>query len=80
LLAETVALRHDRRAACAVDRAVDAPTAHEPGVCRIHDGVDRLLGDVALNEFDFRHESALPARRYPIYWAHYSVSDEGKHP
>ena len=48
LLADTPAFREDRRAARAVDRAVDAAAAQQGLVRRVDDRVDRLLGDVAL--------------------------------
>ena len=50
--AELAALVENRRPTRAVDRAVDAATAEQRRVGRVHDGVDVLLGDVAEDEFD----------------------------
>jgi hypothetical protein len=35
-----------------MDRAIHAPAAQQRGVGRVHNGVDFLLRDVALNNFD----------------------------
>ena len=50
--AEVPALLENRRAAGAMNRAVHASAAEERRVRRVHDRVDLLLGDVALNEDD----------------------------
>ena len=49
--ADATALRHDRRPTGAMNRAIDAAAAGQPGVRGIHDRIDRLGGDVALDEF-----------------------------
>jgi hypothetical protein len=49
---EPAALLEDRRPAGAVDRAVHASAAEERRVRGIHDRVDLLLRDVALDEDD----------------------------
>ena len=48
-----------RRPAGAQDRTVDAATAHQPTVRGIHDGIDLLLDDVALQDRDL-HGRSLP--------------------
>jgi hypothetical protein len=50
--AEATALLEDRRAAGAVDRAVDATAAEQCRVGRVHDRVDLLLREVADDELN----------------------------
>src|SRR5439155_18437049 len=48
------ALLENLRAALAMDRAVDAASAHERGVRGVHDRVDALLSDIPLHQDDPR--------------------------
>ena len=49
----------DRGAAAPMDRAVDAAAAEQRRVRRVHDGVDLLLRDVALDQNDAGHASIV---------------------
>src|SRR5204863_3769252 len=54
----------------AVDRAVDAAAAEEPGVGGVHDGVDVEQGDVAFDHLDHALLPLLPsASASPIRFA-----------
>jgi hypothetical protein len=52
---QLLALLQDVGPARAVDGAVDPAAAEQPGVRRVHHGVDLLFGDVALRQLDARH-------------------------
>ena len=57
--ADLLAPLQDRGTAATVDRAVDAATTEERRVRRVHDRVDVLLGDVALEENDPGHAAIV---------------------
>ena len=48
----TIRVAHDLWPPAAVDRSVDAATACQLAICRVHDSIDRLLCDVALVQFE----------------------------
>jgi hypothetical protein len=50
--AQVAARGQDLRAAAPVDRPVHTATAEQRRIRRVHDRVDRLRGDVALDERD----------------------------
>jgi hypothetical protein len=50
--AQRVAFGEQFGACCAVNRAVDAATAEERCVCRVHNGINLQFSDVALDDID----------------------------